>query len=165
MQSRPWLAVPALVFVAGCYDAPQAPLGGEPRFDAAPSATALDGGRDTGTGSTWAALYESFFGPRGVASCAGDGHCHGAAEQEGAQVSRGYVCPPDRDGCYRGITNPTTKLVVPGDMTTPPEQTGLHIVLRKTSGGGIMPKRPEFAFTPEDMARIHEWIRRGAPND
>jgi hypothetical protein len=58
------------------------------------------------------------------------------------------------------------KLVTPGDATKPPEQTSLYIVLRKSDGTGIMPKRPEtVVFSPDDMARIATWLRRGAPND
>jgi hypothetical protein len=56
-------------------------------------------------------------------------------------------------------------LVVPGDTTTPPEKTGLHIILRKSDGTGIMPKRPEFVFADADMRRIDAWIASGAPED
>lgn len=136
--------------------------GGDARFDAA--APTGPAGPGVSGGSTWAELYRDYFGPTGRASCAGDGACHGSSDQPGAQAS-GYVCAGGQDGCYSGITNPKTRLVVPGDTTTPPEKTGLHIILRKSDGTGIMPKRPEFVFADADMRRIDAWIASGAPND
>lgn len=151
--------------------------GGEPRFDAAPPSppsppspavvldSSTDANVDVDAGTTWVDLHRDFFGPTGRASCAGDGACHGAANQPGAKAT-GYVCAGGRDECYAGIVNERTKLVIPGDTTTPANKSFLHLVLRKSDGTGLMPKRPpEFVFTVGDMARIDAWIQRGAPND
>ncbi len=164
-------ATSSLIAALGC--SATSTSGGEPRFDAAPppppSPAALDASTnsnaDVDAGTTWADLHRDFFGATGRASCAGDGACHGAANQPGAKAT-GYVCAGGRDECYAGIVNERTKLVVPGDTTTPANKSFLHLVLRKSDGTGLMPKRPpEFFFTVGDMARIDAWIQRGAPND
>lgn len=138
--------------------------GGESRFDAASvSLPNEDAGELDASASTWAELHRDFFGPTGQASCAGDGACHGAPSQPGAMAS-GYVCPEGRDACYAGITNPAAHLVKLSSSGLASD-TDLHRILRKSDGTGIMPKRPEFVFSREDMARIDAWILRGAPND
>lgn len=148
-----------------CGDASQTTSGGEPRFDAAAGGSAPLACEDKGTAgpSTWSSLYADYFGPTGKASCAGDGQCHGGADQPGAKAT-GYVCAPNASACYETVTK--SRIVVAGDTTTPPEQSLLHVVLRKCDGTGIMPKRPaSVVFSPSDMERIHNWLRKGAPND
>ncbi|MBK6695530.1 MAG: hypothetical protein IPG50_25450 [Myxococcales bacterium] len=165
----------ALAAVSACVDEKTTPSGGGDRFDAAapPSAAPVVRATDAGdgaaarpTGSSFEELFRDYFGATGQATCAGDGACHGAADQPGAIASGGYICPPtSRDECYAGITNKQTQLVIPGDTTTPVASRYLHVILRKSDGTGIMPKRPPFVFDELDMARIDAWLLRGAPND
>jgi len=116
-----------------------------------------------GTGHTFTDLYQDYFGRVGGSGCAGNGRCHGAADQPGSIASHNFVCPPaDKDTCYQGLQ--TAALATSADEGAP-EQSGLYLVLRKSSGGGSMPKAPVCAFDDTDMKRIADWIRAGAPND
>jgi hypothetical protein len=117
-------------------------------------------------GSTWTDLYRDYFGTTGVASCAGDGFCHGGTSQHGYVVS-GYLCPPgNKNGCYAGITSPAdggAGLLTPGDSF---HQDYISQVLRQEhDAGGGMPKSPDYTFTPVDIERISGWIEAGAPNN
>jgi hypothetical protein len=149
--------------------APPNEEGGDARFDAAPPTTGSnacsgDANEDAGSGTTWGDLYRDFFGPTGKASCAGNGACHGDTSQAGYNGS-GYQCPGTAAECYAGITATTPGLVTPGPVGDP-TTTGLYLILRKCSGGGLMPKAPATVeFTAADMARIAAWIQAGAPND
>jgi hypothetical protein len=158
---------------AACSDAHGTVSGGEPRFDASPEGaftdtgvgcTLADANADVGSGHAWTDLYRDYFGPTGKASCAGDGTCHGDKDQEGA-VNSGYVCGHDADTCYTGITSPSAGLVMVGDTTTDPKSTTLYAILRKKCGGGIMPRKPAYAFDAPDIQRIVDWLRAGAPKN
>ncbi len=147
----------------GCSAATGSVTGGEPLFDAG-----VSGDVDAGV-VTFTELYASFFGPTGKASCAGDGACHGAADQPGAQATAstaypsGYVCAPDQARCYAAMTGAGLTATGGGGGA---EQSTLYTILRKTGGGGSMPKRPTtVAFSPTEMARIRAWIAAGAKND
>jgi hypothetical protein len=176
-----WAAF-AFVFPLGCAQASGDVSGGEPIYDS--SVPTSPNGEDTGasstdTGSTgtseggpmeaaapttWTELYASYFGPSGVASCAGNGTCHGDMSQLG-YMSSGFLCPNDQTQCYSGFVGPSAGLLVP-----PGAFDGMYIykVLRKTVGtnlGTPMPKSPPYAFTPADLDKLQSWITAGAMNN
>jgi len=163
--------------VVACATATGSVTGGEPIFDASPPvATAEpDGGGsnciigdDAGSGTTWTDLYRDFFGPKAAASCAGDGACHGDANQQGSKSSDGFVCGADKAACRQTMLD--TKLVnVPSDQASP-ENSGLVVEIRKVKADGkldgLMPLRPAcVAFEPAAVDRITTWIKNGAPDD
>ena len=159
-------------FVAACTNAPPAEEGGDLRFDPTPPTASADSGAcgdpnaDAGFGEGWGDLYRDYFGPGGIASCAGTaGACHGEANGLGAQSSQ-FVCAGGVSGCYQGITSPSNGLVTVGDTKDDPKNSGLYAVLRKACIGGGMPKQPaSVTFSPADMKRITAWIGAGAPNN
>ena len=159
-------AVSAVVTVSavGCATATGESTGGEARFDASEPLSTLniDGG-PLSSGHSWAELYSDYFGNPGRAACAGNGSCHGDANQPGSQNSN-YVCAlNDKDGCYNSITSATAALVLTNDPTNSPLTTQ---VLRHADGSaGNMPKSPPYAFTTSALQRIQDWIKAGAPND
>jgi hypothetical protein len=167
------LAVVSLgAFAGACTNAASTEEGGGLRFDPTVSASE-DGGDacgsadfDANEGTNWTSLYNDFFGPSGVASCAGTvGQCHGEASGLGAQASN-YVCAGGVTGCYQGITNSAAGLVTVGDTTDSPLTSTLYLTLRKACGGGTMPKQPaNFFFSAADMQRIADWIGAGAPDN
>jgi hypothetical protein len=89
------LGVAAVAIPAACTDAGGSVSGGDLVFEGgAPVVTStVDAGPGAGTGTTFTDLYRDFFGPSGAAKCAGNGACHGAADQPGAMASGGYICP------------------------------------------------------------------------
>jgi hypothetical protein len=170
VAAAPGLAV--VLLAAGCSSATPDEQGGGDRFDAAAPSTSIgdDGGDacgatgfDAAEGTGWSDLYRDFFGPTATASCAGTvGQCHGEASGLGAQASA-FVCAGGVSGCYQGMTLPAAGLV--SDQSNPTGST-LYGTLRKTCGGGIMPKVPAtYFFSPADMERISDWISAGAPNN
>jgi hypothetical protein len=136
--------------------------------DAAPDASA---GADAPTvtpvpvftldaGVTWTALYRDYFGPIGVASCAGNGNCHGSTSELGYMVSS-YLCPPTKAACYAGITSMGDG---GADLIAPDASFGsdyLSQVLCQTSGVGQMPLYCSYTFTAVDIQRIQDWIAAG----
>jgi hypothetical protein len=161
-------ALLGLVLSAGCSASPGDPPTTEsPGHDAG---TAMEtgtksddagAGADAGACATWTCLYTDFFGPTGAANCAGSGTCHGSPEETGFLTSL-YLCPPgDKDGCYMGITSSQAGLITPGAF----DGTRLYANLRKSTGGGTMPKTPAYAFAPADLARIGSWVAAGAKDD
>lgn len=122
---------------------------------------------DAGSGTTWTDLYRDLFGPTGGASCAGNGPCHGSAEESGASGSHGYVCA-SREGCRESMLSLETGLVQASDSTAPEKSTLVATLRRRSAKGGIvgtMPKRSEYVFSHDSIARIEAWIRNGAPDD
>jgi hypothetical protein len=118
-------------------------------------------------GTTWSALYRDLFGSSAAASCAGTSVCHGSASASGAIGSHGYVCA-DAKGCRASMLSNEAALVQPSDATAPEKSTLIQVLRRQSSGGvlvGSMPKRSQFVFTNEQLARIETWIRNGAPDD
>ncbi|WP_394837884.1 hypothetical protein LVJ94_13310 [Pendulispora rubella] len=120
-----------------------------------------------GTGFTFTELYQDYFGRVGPGGCAGNGRCHGSSDQPGSLGSNGFVCPPEnepdgKDTCYQHLRD--AGLVAETEQTAP-EHSPLYVVLRKSTGGGIMPKAPVCAFDEVDMKRIASWIRAGAPDN
>src|SRR5512140_1093248 len=95
LRRSPWPGVfGALVVVAvanplACTDASGTVSGGDLTFAAGAPAViaAADAGPGAGTGTKFSDLYRDFFGPGGAAKCAGNGQCHGAADQPGAMAS------------------------------------------------------------------------------
>lgn len=163
MRSPPLASLAALALLAACSDVTGSARGGDHGVDT--------GGRAAGPSDpapTFTALYDAFFGPRGKAACAGDGACHGAADKPGAQATasaaypNGYVCAPDKESCWRAMTGAGLTSLGGGGA----EQTTLYTILRKSSGGGSMPKRPfTVTFSETEMASIRAWIAAGAKND
>lgn len=158
------LLLGAAATAAGCATATGDITGGEARFDASAPLTfvAADAG-PLGTGHTWQELYADYFGNPGRASCAGNGSCHGTANEPGSQTSA-FVCPAnDKDACYTSIVSGAAQLVVAGD---PGNSALVTQVLRHADGSsGNMPKSPPYAFTAVDLQRISDWIQAGAAND
>jgi hypothetical protein len=162
-----------VIFLGACTNAPGTEEGGDERFDASAStsSTGGDGGCGAPTtagdaGAGWGDLYADFFGPAAVSGCAGAvGQCHGESSGLGAQASD-FVCAGGASGCYTGITASAAGLVTVGDTKDDPTTSTLYLTLRKSCGGGSMPKEPaSFAFSAADMARITDWIGAGAPNN
>jgi hypothetical protein len=155
---------------AACSNASPDEQGGSLRFDPTPEIDAGpdcgDPNADAGSGQAWSDLYRDYFGPTAVSGCGGTvGACHGEAEGLGAEASN-FVCAGGVSGCYSGITSSAAGLLTVGDTTDSPTTTGLYAVLRKTCGGGEMPKEPaSFSFSPADMKRIADWIGAGAPDN
>jgi hypothetical protein len=141
--------------------------GTPPMVDSAPPPTDAT---DASGPATWTELYTNYFGNVGVASCAGNGTCHGAMTQLGYMTSN-YLCPEnDQQGCYESFTSPGTAGGPNLLAAYPPfEKTYLYEVLRKSSGANIgtpMPKAPyTYTFNTTDLARIESWVAAGAKND
>ncbi len=85
--------VAAFVIPLACTDAGGHVSGGELAFEGGAAAPTGEAGPGGGTGTTFTDLYRDFFGPTGAAKCAGNGMCHGAADQAGAVATGGYICP------------------------------------------------------------------------
>ncbi len=155
------LAFGTIAALAIACDASGTVSGGEPLFDAAtpPASTSTVEG-DAGPNPTWAGIYADFFAPTGKGSCAGDGTCHGAANEPGA-VASNFVCGADKNACFESMTG-ASGLV---DATNPAPPSGLESIIRKASGGGRMPLRSTVSFSIDDVARIRAWIKNGAKND
>jgi len=120
-----------------------------------------------GTGATFTELYQDYFGYVGPGGCAGNGRCHGSGDQPGSLGSNGFICPAEnepsgKDTCYQHLRD--AGLVTESDQAAP-EHARLYVVLRKSTGGGSMPKAPVCAFDQADMKRIADWIRAGAPDN
>src|SRR5580700_7404147 len=117
LRWMPIVAVASLVLSSGCSGAgaSEPSSEGDASHAAPPPAPEGGAGPEAGTAAvTWTSLYAEYFGPAGVASCAGSGTCHGSAEEAGYMASM-YLCPPgDKDGCYMGITSSAAGLITPG---------------------------------------------------
>jgi hypothetical protein len=169
-----WPAVAALLAPTACSDASGAIDGGEPTLlvtvDESPPdplpASCKDGGPNTGSG--WNDLYTCYFGPTGIANCAGGGvgaGCHASSGDLGGLASK-FACPPEGDAgtCYDGIL-----ALVPDGSAADPTISELYRVLRKSDGmcmalrGTCMPAPPfTVEFQPRDMNRIAAWLGGGA---
>jgi hypothetical protein len=117
-------------------------------------------------GTTWSSLYRDYFGPSGVASCAGNGACHGGTSQPGYQTS-GFLCPAGdaSQGCYASMTSVGdggADLVEPGVSFASDE---LSQVLCQSDGTGIMPLYCTYYFTTVDIERIGDWVNAGAKDN
>jgi hypothetical protein len=114
-------------------------------------------------GTTWRALYRDYFGPSGVASCAGGEECHGSTLQLGYESSN-FLCPAGdaEAGCYAGITSWGTD----GADLIQPDASFSHDMLSEElcqgDGAGTMPLDCSYVFTPVDMKRIADWVNAGA---
>jgi hypothetical protein len=128
-------------------------------------ASCSDGGENSGI--RWQDLYACYFGPSGVASCAGTvGNCHGEPDGLGATIT-GFNCAPgDSTACLTSMEG--YGLFAAGQD---PQMTTLFSVLRQSPGefcsaGSCMPLMPaDVVFGPDDMARIGSWIDSGVPNN
>jgi hypothetical protein len=161
--------IAALVLVAAACDAGRSDDegGGVARKDEAESASNAEDLVDAGAGTTWTDLYRDLFGPTAPASCAGTGMCHGTADESGARGSNGYVCT-SREGCRESMLSLETGIVQPSDSKAPEKSTLIAMLRRRSASGGIvgtMPKRSEYVFSRDSIARVETWIRNGAPND
>jgi hypothetical protein len=158
------LIAPLALAFAACGNATDTVQGGQ----------ALIADPCAGGGHRWQDLYACFFGPTGKASCGGQGVCHGAPGDQGAQLGA-FQCGTSRD-CWVSSTaflspDPTKILRsnTNGDDPTPPNQPKMPCVYQ---AGGISRKtlcgKPNgiaYTFTPDDLARIAAWIQAGAMND
>ena len=157
------VALAASANLGACADATGTVSGGERRFDAAPPLADIcltaGPGHD---GITWTELYKDYFG--GAASCSLEGTCHGDATGSGVKDSN-FICPKnDKDACFKGLGEGVFGSA-PLVNTADPTKSGLYLVLRKSSGGGKMPKKPQCTFGVADMKRITDWMTAGAKND
>ena len=126
-------------------------------------------------GSTWTELYGCYFGPTGKASCSGLGWCHGSPSFQGGGA---FLCGTSKDECYTAFTTFGAQSVVhgwlrPEDPSTcslpcdmpcnpyPPyvPATGTLTGCDPEDGGAM------YTFTPEDFARLDDWLGKGAPNN
>jgi hypothetical protein len=151
------LAASFFTLTACTADTSESPV--NERVDAGESEYCAEAG-DRGDGSTFSDLYRDFFGPTGRASCSAQSICH-VRGGTGAQTSGGYVCVPDQASCWSSMTS----TIVPHGGSASPEQTTLYKALRKappTPGSGPMPRNSSFAFCPDDLKRIADWISTGA---
>jgi hypothetical protein len=156
-RARPLLAA-TFSIVTACAAADTSGSPGDGGADTSADECAAAG--DRGDGSTFSDLYRDFFGPTGRASCGAQSICH-VPGGTGAQTSGGYVCVPDRVGCWASMTS----TIVPDGGSASPELTTLYKALRKappTPGSGPMPRNSSFAFCPDDLKRIAAWISTGA---
>lgn len=165
-----WLAAFALA-LTGCGDATGNVEGGGDRFDAAAPNTPAPANDEicgangpSGSGTTFTDLYRDVFGPTGGASCAKFGTCHGAADQTGAQVSRGFVCD-SQAGCRATMFTANPPLVKPADFPSPQTSLLIQTLRHRTADGtlvGIMPDQPKCVLSQDAIARIQTWISGGA---
>ena len=154
------VAVSAFTLAACTSETSEPPV--DAGSDVAAGGYCADAG-DRGEGSTFADLYRDFFGPTGGASCSAQSICH-VPGGTGEQTSGGYVCVPDQASCWASMTS----TIVPEGGSASPELTTLYKALRKaqpTPGSGPMPRNSSFAFCPDDLKRITDWISSGAANE
>ena len=109
---------------------------------------------------TWDSIYTGYFGPSGVASCAGS-TCHTSSEESGATASN-FICA-DKDKCYSSLLG-TSHLIRAQDVMDP-QATPLLAKLRQVTGKGRMPSNSTFVFQPQDIDVLEAWIAKGASND
>jgi hypothetical protein len=171
---RKELLLVAVLGAAACATASGEVSGGDPKTEPVVDAggAPVDAGPttfpedlvDAGSGTTWTALYRDLFGPTGVTSCAGNGTCHGGADQAGAK-SAGFLCA-DQKGCRQSLVDVGQ---VRTRDTTAPDKSLLVLTLRHRADSGnivgIMPKTPPFVFPRSAMDRVKTWIAAGFPDD
>jgi hypothetical protein len=109
----------------------------------------------------WASLYDGYFGPSGVASCANGSTCHSTLAETGGTASN-FICP-DKDACFTSLTG-ASHLIRTQDVMDPASTPFLH-KLRQAGGSGRMPSNSTFTFQPEDIDLLQQWIGEGAKND
>ena len=117
-------------------------------------------------GTTWRSLYRDYFGPAGVASCAGPAasDCHGSTSQMGYQMSY-FLCPfgDASSACYAGFTSGAAPLVEPDASFS--DDTLSYDLCQLTPSEGTMPFGCTYYFTPVDMERIGDWVNAGAKDN
>ncbi len=120
------------------------------------------------SGATWSALYADFFGPKGQASCGGGGteggDCHGSVTQHGYMASN-FLCPLEGDAsaeCWKGMTS---KGDGGANLVDVQFDAGLGGLLCQNYCVGIMPLNCTYYFSPDDMSRIHAWVKAGGKDD
>jgi hypothetical protein len=163
---------------AACASADGTVRGGEARYDAAPPLPLVvpitEPTFADAPPTSWKGLYRDFFGRRSTASCAGNGVCHDGTDKPGARAS-GFVCA-DVDGCYaslRTARGPLDQrpLVEDADVATPAHARLFEVIRYRTADGQLlanrgMPQLPaNFAYSPDDVARMNAWIQAGAKNE
>lgn len=129
------------------------------------------GGTGAGTGggdmpwlrasSSWASLYDVYFGPTGVASCSNGDTCHTSLMTSGG-IASNFACT-DKDACYASLTG-LSNLVRMQDVGAP-GSAPLLAKIRQKGNTGSMPSNSMFTFAPEDVAVIEAWIGKGAKDD
>ena len=167
------MVVLGIAALAACMNASGELVGGEPLYNASPPPFACI--EDDGTGpATWTALYDGVIGPNAVyrtdegsgtqkGGCAGDGTCHGGADQLGARQSK-FSCTTKED-CRNQLfaSNLVTAASDAGGSASAVNLIGVMRNLERA--GGYMPKRPVCAFPKSTIDRIRRWAEKGAPDD
>ncbi len=183
MRVTPFLALAAVgsLFFAACAVASGQTSGGDARLDAStPPAPFIEppdtgaGPADSGSGTTFSDIYRDLLGPTGVAACAGNGKCHGGADQPGSQATNlkgasGYICAGTKAECRAtllssGILLSADKLAPEPDFT----KSYAYAILRRQVGAevqGSMPKGSAYVFTKSDLDRIGAWVAAGTPDN
>jgi hypothetical protein len=132
---------------------------GDARDAARPPVFTLD------AGTTWSSLYRDYFGPAGVASCAGAaaGDCHGSTTQLGYEGSD-FLCPTGdaSAACYAGFKSAGANLLDPDASFA---DDPVSDVLCQAGAVGTMPLGCPYVFTPVDIERISDWVNAGAPDN
>ncbi len=175
-------AVGLILAFGACSDASGDVKGGQWRdFDAASPANFVnpisEPTYEDAKPDTWTGIYRDYFGRRAKSSCAGNGTCHGGANENGVKSSN-FVCT-DLAGCYQSLRaskhpDPrvsTVSLVENADKTNP---SGAYLfrVIRYRNEQAIvvegrgMPQLPrDFAFQNSDVVRMQAWVLAGAKAD
>jgi hypothetical protein len=162
----------AAIGAGACTVAPGDVQGGEPLFDAALPSVSSSGSEEAGP-VTWTELYDSYFGPTGVATCSVGSGCHAGVNDLGAMGS-GFVCGMTGASCFAGLTSTALPVsfsaIVPEGGTTAPTMTTFYKGLDGAGFGGVMPLTgPDggagHKFTKADLARIAAWIDQGAQDN
>jgi hypothetical protein len=131
-------------------------------------------------GTTWSSLYRDYFGPSGVASCAGTGlykgQCHGETTGTGYENSCSimkhcFYCP-DGDAstaCWASLVSTGdggANVITPGGTFSADYLSG--VLCSSTSppeGVYAMPYSGAYCFGAVDLERIADWVNAGAKNN
>jgi hypothetical protein len=127
-------------------------------------------------GITWHSLYRDYFGPTGVATCAGTGisagACHGEKTGNGYTSSctlTGCFLCPDGDAstaCWQSITSVGdggANVILPGQSFNTDYLS--QVLCSIDASTGSMPYNGNYCFTGTDFERIGDWVNAGAQNN
>ena len=179
LAAAPAAALAVALAAGACSSAGGDVSGGTARFDstaAAPSCAITEPDLTAAGDTTWRGIYRDYFGCRSKSSCAGSGACHDTATSPGTRQSN-FICA-SVDECYKTLTTSKSPdkrfpnaLVEPKDVASPEAAYLFSVITFRTRDGTLVPNRGmpqlprDFAYTPDDIARMQAWIRNGAKND
>ncbi len=127
-------------------------------------------------GITWQSLYRDYFGPTGVASCAGTGTwagvCHGETTANGylssCTLTGCFLCPDGNasTACWQSMTSVGdggANLILP-DGSFDADYLS-QVLCSLDASTGSMPYNGNYWFTGVDFERISDWVNAGAQNN